>query len=64
VWTGNAGKFILYQLRAKRTDNANYARFQASAAKWLRTALVWVTTQRVVVISTHFVKTQNRAVLT
>jgi hypothetical protein len=39
-------------------------RGQASAAKWLRIALVWVAMQRVLVISAHFVKTQNRAVLT
>jgi len=60
VWTGQ--RWEIY-LRAKRADNANYARFQTSAAKWMRTALLLNTTQRVVVISAHFVITQNRAVL-
>jgi len=64
VWTGNARKFISYQLRAKRAGNANYTRLQVSAAKWMRTALVWAIMQRLVVISAHFVISQNTAVVT
>jgi hypothetical protein len=36
----------------KRSDNANtYAWCQASAGKWMNTALFWVITQRIVIIS-------------
>jgi hypothetical protein len=47
-WTGNEAG-----LRGDRPsiNFLNYAWFQASSAKWLRTALFWVITERAVVMS-------------
>jgi hypothetical protein len=53
---------LLYQIRELGFQNEAlrlqyiklilyHARFQATAAKWLRTSLIWVITQRVAVIS-------------
>ena len=52
--------FLLKQWRIISKHILPFARLQGSAAKWLKTAFFWVITQRLVVISYHYSRSNYR----